>query len=42
MKKNILGLLLVAAQCVLSYLANGQLPDDVFVNYTYIKLKNDS
>lgn len=27
----------VAAHCVLSYLEKGRLPDDVFVNYTYIK-----
>ena len=27
----------VAAQCVLSYLANGRLPDDAFASYTYIK-----
>lgn len=27
----------VTAQCVLSYLANGRLPDDAFSNYTYIK-----
>ena len=27
----------VAARCVLAYLENGRMPDDVFVNYTYIK-----